>query len=110
MLNDRDLSRLAEGSLLPGESILDSDFQKWNCKIWKVIESIPKKVWNSINKMGVEGKEEDEVFEGIIRGFEDMERKNGAGLMECYTMVPLLVTLLTFKGVAILQRGEEFSK
>lgn len=50
-----------------GESISDSGMHRGNHRIWKAIESVPKKVWNLIKEMGIEGGEDDEVFEGLMR-------------------------------------------
>lgn len=63
-------SNLLEGPNLTSESISDSCIQKGNFRVWKAIDSVPKKVLKSIKEMVVEGDEDDEVFEGIIKDLE----------------------------------------
>ncbi|CAK8535430.1 unnamed protein product [Lathyrus sativus] len=38
------------------------------------LEDVPAKVWESIKRLGVEGNEDDEVFQGIIRKIETSDR------------------------------------
>lgn len=61
------ISRYSGGSILCCESINDSDVNQGNSCIRRVIEDVPTKVWQIIKELGIEGDEDDELFEGIIR-------------------------------------------
>lgn len=70
------------------ESISNSGMHRGDHIIWKSIESIPKKVWNSIKEMGIEGDEDYKIFEGLTRDFESREQRLGDGTREINNHVP----------------------
>ncbi|CAI8598591.1 unnamed protein product [Vicia faba] len=77
-----------KGSFFVCESISDTNVNKGNRRVVRVIDSVPTRVWNSIKDMGVDGDEDDEFFESIIRYMEARERKNKEEVRENNTMIP----------------------
>ncbi|XP_058783180.1 serpin-ZX-like [Vicia villosa] len=60
------------------DSITDSGVMQGKRRVLRLEEKVPSLVWKSIKDLGIEGEEDDEVFEGIIRDLEDKEqRKKG---------------------------------
>lgn len=72
------------------ESMCDLDLYRENTRVWRTLESVSKKVWESIKELGVEGEEDNKVFEGIIKDMEENDRLSKEGSKEKNNMVPLL--------------------
>lgn len=68
-------SRYSGGSILCCESINDSDVNQGDSRFKISVEVIHAKVWQTIKELGIEGEEDDELFEGIVRDMEDRDRK-----------------------------------
>lgn len=64
----------SSGLFLCGDSVVDSGIDQCYKRIWKAVKGMLSKVWSTIKDLGVEGEEDDEVFEGIVRKIEARER------------------------------------
>ncbi|KAI5424003.1 hypothetical protein KIW84_030283 [Lathyrus oleraceus] len=68
------------------------DVNQRNSRIRKSLEDAPSKVWNMIKEMGIEGEEDDVVFEGIIRKMEARDRKKFKGKVDiCFIQEPKIL-------------------
>ncbi|KAI5396690.1 hypothetical protein KIW84_062781 [Lathyrus oleraceus] len=81
-------SKYSGGSILFCDSISNGDVNQGNSQIRKSLEDVSSKVWNMIKEMGIEGEEDDIVFEGIIREMEAKDRKNFEGKKGAEIRVP----------------------
>lgn len=69
-------SMKSQDSLLGEDSITDCNVNQGNRRILILENSVPSLVWKSIKELGLEGDEDDQVFEGIIRELEDKDQNN----------------------------------
>lgn len=71
-----------ENSINSGDSITDSVVQIGSRRIQKTIESVPKKVQNTIKDLGIDGDTDDDVFEVDIREMDNSSKGGVTGPKE----------------------------
>lgn len=88
-ISENSSSKHSVGSVFCCESTNDLDIQHGNSRFWnEIYGNLPTKIWSSIKQLDVEGEEEDEVHEVIIRGLEARDRKSRKSGVENQPGVP----------------------
>lgn len=82
------LSRYSRGWILCCKLINDAYVYQGNSRIHKSIEDVPVKVWKTIKDLEIEGEEDNEVFESIVRDIEARDQKRFEAMREIAIRVP----------------------